>query len=40
MAILSTHFETGLFHPYKCDQVFEIGIDTQHLSRVLQHVPK
>jgi len=40
MAILSTHFEIGLFHPFKCDQVFEIGIDTQHLSRILQHVPK
>ncbi len=39
MAILSTHFETGLFHPFKCDQVFEIEIDTQHLSRACSMFP-
>lgn len=40
MAILSAHFDTNLFHPYKCDKAFDIAVDTQHFSRILQHVPK
>jgi hypothetical protein len=40
MAILSTHFEASMFHPYRCEQTFEIGIDTANFAKMLQHVAK
>jgi len=40
MALLSAQFDSEMFQPFRCERDFDIAIDPQHLSRVLQHVGK
>lgn len=36
MALLSVNFDKCMFEPYNCQGVFQMGIDTTQLSRLLQ----